>query len=125
MIVKRAVDKWMNDWFFGLQDLESAYKEGDAARRNLRDVKEAQVQALHAQSAVFDQTLEDAKTVAAQVLPASPAQVPLLSLFADLPDPCLSINFPLRRIPFLPSVLILDQACPCCVFGPRPHHGSL
>ncbi len=57
----------MNDCFFGLQDLESAYSEGDASRRSVRDLKEAQVQALHAQSAAFDQILEDAKTVAAQV----------------------------------------------------------
>jgi hypothetical protein len=125
MHVTRAVDKRMNECFFGLQDLEKAYREGDAARRNLRDVKEAQVQALRAQSAAFEQTLEDAKTVAAQVLPASPAQLPLLSCLAILPDPCLSINFPLRRIPVLPSVLTLAQACPCCTFGPCPHFDSL
>ena len=82
MHVKRAVDKWMNECFFRLQDLEKAYKEGDAARRSLRDLKEAHVQALRSQSAVFEQTLGDAKTVAAQVLPASPAQLPLLSLLA-------------------------------------------
>ncbi len=111
----------MNECFLGLQDLEKAHTEGDAARRSLRDVKEAHVQALHAQSATFNQTLEDAKTVAAQVLPVPPAQMPPLYL----PDPCLSINFPLRRIPGLPSVLKLDQACPCCVFGPCPLHGSL
>ena len=124
MHVTRAVDKQMNECFFGLQDLEKAYREGDAARRNLRDVKEAQVQALRAQSAAFEQTLEDAKTVAAQVLPASPAQLPLLSCPAVF-DPRLSINFPLRRISGLPSVLKLDQACPCCVFGPCPHYDSL
>ncbi len=78
MPVKRASDKWMNECFFYLQDLESAYREGDAARRNLRDMKEAQVQALRAQSAAFNQTLEDAETVAAQVLPASAAS-PALS----------------------------------------------
>ena len=70
MPVKTASDKWMNECFLGLQDLESAYKEGDAARRSLRDFKDAQAHVLRAQSAVFDQTLEDAKTVAAQVLPA-------------------------------------------------------
>jgi hypothetical protein len=70
-----------------LQDLESAYKEGDAARRSLRDFKDAQAQALRAQSAVFNQTLEDAKTVAAQVLPASPAQLPLLSCLAVFARP--------------------------------------
>ncbi|KAL0020171.1 hypothetical protein WJX79_000643 [Trebouxia sp. C0005] len=48
------------------RDVEVAQREADAARRGLRDSKEAQVQALHAQSAAFDQTLDDAKTVAAQ-----------------------------------------------------------
>ncbi|KAA6419935.1 MAG: hypothetical protein FRX49_10125 [Trebouxia sp. A1-2] len=48
------------------RDVEVAQREGDAARRSLRDSKEAHVQALHAQSAAFDQTLDDAKTVAAQ-----------------------------------------------------------
>jgi hypothetical protein len=69
----------MNECFFGLQDLEKAEREGDAARRSLRDSKEAHVQALRAQSAAFDQTLDDAKTKAAQVLPFSPAHLPLLS----------------------------------------------
>ncbi len=77
----------MHECFFGLQDLEKAYREGDAARRSLRDFKEAQVQALRAQSVAFEQTLEDAKTVAAQVLPASPAQLPLLSLLAVFARP--------------------------------------
>ncbi len=61
-----------------MQDLEKAEREGDDARRSLRDSKEAQVQALRAQSAAFDQTLDDAKTKAAQVLSVSPGQ-PLLS----------------------------------------------
>ena len=95
----------MNECFCGLQDLELEQREGDATRRSLRDLKDAQVQALHAQSAASDQTLHDAKAVAAQVLPLSPAQLPLLSLLAvPLPDPCLSINFPSCRIPVLPSV---------------------
>ena len=97
MRVKRAVDKWMNECFFGLQDLESAYREDDAIRRNLRDVKEAQVQALHAQSAAFDQTLQDVKTVAAQVLPASPAQVPLLSRLGVFARPLPQQQFSLTQ----------------------------
>ncbi len=72
----------MNECFFGLQDLEKAEREGDAVRRSLRDSKEAQVQALRAQSAAFDQTLDDAKTKAAQVLPVSPLQLPFLSCLA-------------------------------------------
>ncbi len=63
----------MNECLFGLQDLEVAEREGDAARRSLRDLKEAHVQALRAQSAAFELTLNNAKTVAAQVLPVSPA----------------------------------------------------
>ncbi len=125
MHVKRAIDKWINECFFGLQDLESAQREGDASRRNLRDLKEAQVQALHAQSAAFDQTLQDAKTVAAQVLPAHLLRCLSCLVLPYLPDPCLSINFPLCSIPVLPSDLTLDQACPCCVFGPCPHYDSL
>ena len=97
MHVTRAVDKRMNECFFGLQDLESAYREGDAARRNLRDVKEAQVQALHAQSAAYDQTMEDAKTVAAQVLPTSPAQMPLLSRLAVFARPMPQHQFSLMQ----------------------------
>ena len=69
----------MNECFFRLQDLEKAYRDRDAARRNLRDLKEAHVIALRSQSAAFEQTLEDAKTVAAQVLPASSAQLAPLS----------------------------------------------
>jgi hypothetical protein len=87
----------VNECFFGLQDLESAYREGDAARRNLRDVKEAQVQALHAQSAAYDQTMEDAKTVAAQVLPTSPAQMPLLSRLAVFARPMPQHQFSLMQ----------------------------
>ncbi|DBB04293.1 TPA: hypothetical protein ACH3X1_012790 [Trebouxia sp. C0004] len=60
-----AVDRWMDE-FFGLQDLEREQREGDATRRSLRDLKDAQSQALHAQSAAFEQTLNDAKTKAAQ-----------------------------------------------------------
>ncbi|KAL0018907.1 hypothetical protein WJX77_006691 [Trebouxia sp. C0004] len=63
--VPAAVDRWMDE-FFGLQDLEREQREGDATRRSLRDLKDAQSQALHAQSAAFEQTLNDAKTKAAQ-----------------------------------------------------------
>ena len=87
----------MNERFFGLQDLEKAYREGDAARRSLRDVQEAQVQALHAQSADFNRTLEDVKTVAAQVLPASPAQMPLLSRLAVFARPMPQHQFSLMQ----------------------------
>ena len=61
--------------YLGLQDLEVAEREGDAARWSLRDSKEAQVQALRAQSAAFDQTLDDVQTAAAQVLPVSPCHL--------------------------------------------------
>ncbi|KAL0050731.1 hypothetical protein WJX82_005996 [Trebouxia sp. C0006] len=52
--------------YYVQRDLEKAEREGDAARRSLRDSKEAHVQALRAQSAAFDQALDDAKTTAAQ-----------------------------------------------------------
>ncbi len=87
----------MNECLFGSQDLESAQREGDAARRSLRDLKEAQVQALHAQSAAFEQTLNNAKTVAAQVLPVSPAQLPLLSRLAVSARPLPQHLFPLMQ----------------------------
>ncbi|DBA77011.1 TPA: hypothetical protein ACH3X1_009601 [Trebouxia sp. C0004] len=76
------------------RDLELEQREGDAARRSLRDLKDAQVQALHAQSAAFEQTLKDAKTVAAQVLPLSPGQLPLLSRLASFADKVTSSRQP-------------------------------
>ena len=122
--VKRS--KWMNECFFGLQDLEKAEREGDAARRSLRE-KEAHVQALRAQSAAFDQALDDAKTTAAQVLPVSPGQ-PLLSsvvschscqTFASAP------TFLYALFQFCLGSSTLDQFCPCCGFGPCSHYHSL
>ncbi len=73
-----------------------AQGEADGARRNLRDLKEAQAQALHAHSAAFDQILHDAKTKAAQVLPVSPGQ-PLLSSVAS----CRSCQTPASAPTFL------------------------
>ena len=87
----------MNECYLGVQNLEKAEREGDAARRSLRDSKEAHVQALRAQSAAFDQTLDDAKTKAAQVLPVSPFQLPLLSCLAVSVRPLPQRNFSLMQ----------------------------
>ena len=97
----------MSEYFFGLQDVEVAQREGDAARRSLRDSKEAHVQALHAQSAAFDQTLDDAKTVAAQVLPVSPGQLPLLCPLAVSARP-------------LPVVPLMQNCSFACCLNTRP-----
>ncbi len=93
---KKATDKWMNECYLGVQNLEKAEREGDAARRSLRDSKEAHVRALRAQSAAFDQTLDDAKTKAAQVLPVSPGQVLLSSVVS-----CCSCQTPASAPTFL------------------------